>query len=213
MSDCIGKHEDAQEAATVGYLCARCFSRLRRSVLELPAIAAWLHVNLAAGGVAGERVGGTKEDPIPLRLDVLDLIGPVAPDPSAALFRDMEHQHGDPSMYDEMRSWAALVEEESGFEWDDRATLVGAVSYLAGHLSWIVAQPWVDEFADKVSDLSRRAHRIAPWRAEVIRDKRPCETCGVAAICNRMAEGRSVCEKRLGGCGRTIVWDHERKTA
>lgn len=73
---CVGHHPDSQREAETGMLCLDCFSRLRSQLLELPAVATWLHVNLAAGGVAGERVSGSREDPMPLRGDVLDLIGP-----------------------------------------------------------------------------------------------------------------------------------------
>lgn len=234
MSACV-MHEEGPEAE-VGYLCLECFSRLRRQLTELPAIAAWLHVNLAAGGSGlHERVGGTREDPMPLRADVTDLIGPVAPTPTEALSRDMASGHvnskgeriidqaGEPSMYDEMRSWAALVEEESwthgcdeqapehepqacpkryGWEWEDRQTLVGSVSYLATHLSWIVAQPWVDEFVGKVKELTQRAHHIAPWREERIRSQYACETCGVMAVVIHLGEGFRRCERKAGGCGR-----------
>lgn len=90
MSDalCVGDHGDAPTQADVGYLCVRCFSRLRNSLLQLPAVATWLEVNIAAtGNPNGERVSGSSEDPIPLRPDVLDLVGPdsrkyAIPDPN-----------------------------------------------------------------------------------------------------------------------------------
>lgn len=70
------RHGEEPAEAEVGLLCFDCFTTLRKSLEELPAIAGWLHVNIAAGGESGERVAGTREDPIPLRQDVLDLIGP-----------------------------------------------------------------------------------------------------------------------------------------
>lgn len=82
-SICVGRHDDPTDT-DVGLLCGKCFSRLRSSLLELPAIAGWLEVNIAAGGSAGERVSGSREDPMPLRLDVLDLIGPDSKQPVAA---------------------------------------------------------------------------------------------------------------------------------
>lgn len=198
-------HGDSDVDATVGYLCVQHFSRLRSSLLELPAIAVWLHCRIATGGSSlTERVSGSSDDPIPLRLDVLDLIGPVAPNPTEALVRDTEVQAGEPSMFDELRSWAELVKDESGFPWtgDDRKTLVGAVGFLTGHLSWIAGQPWVDEFATAVRRLGRQAHRVAPWRAEVRHDPSPCPACNVRAVVLHIADGVSRCEVRAGGCGR-----------
>ena len=234
MSACV-LHEDGPDAE-VGYLCLDCFSWLRSHLLELPAVATWLEVNAAAGGSGlHDKVTGTAEDPIPLRLDVTDLIGPEAPNPTEALIRDMSSGHlnskgeriidqaGEPSLFDEMRSWAVLVEEESwehgcdvadpdhepracpkrrGKDWDDRRTLIGAVSYLAGQLSWIVAQPWIDEFVSKVRHLGQQAHRVVPWRAQLIYANDPCATCGVRAVVIHLGEGFRRCEHRAGGCGK-----------
>lgn len=210
MSDCV-LHEDGPEA-TVGYLCVQCFSRLRSTLLSLPAVATWLEVNIAAGGVPGERVSGSREDPIPLRVDVTDLIGPVAPNPTAAFTRDDEgrltwealDQAGEPSIFDELRSWALLVREETQATWtgDDRHTLTGAVTFLSARLSWIAEQPWVDEFYGKVTLLHTQAHRVVPWRPELRQIKEPCEDCGVRAMVAHIAEGFRRCEKHAGGCGR-----------
>lgn len=203
-------HEEDPEAE-IGYLCLECFSRLRRQLTELPAIAAWLHANIAAGGSGlHDKVTGSSDDPIPLRPDVLDLIGPVAPNPTAAFTRDDEDhltwealdQSGEPGLLDETRSWAVLVEEETGDEWEDRQTLTGAVAYLAAHLSWIAGQAWVDEFAGKIRELGQRAHKIAPWRTELIRANEACEDCGVQAVVIHLGEGFRRCEPRGGGCGR-----------
>jgi hypothetical protein len=220
--NCLGSHDDPTEAES-GYLCRKCFGRLRRALRDLPAVATWLEVNIAAGGAAGERVSGTREDPIPLRVDILDLIGPVNPDPSHppgakrladnTLDAAAVDQLGDPSFFDELRSWAALVEEETEAGWADRRTLSGAATFLLTHLHWVSLQPWVDEFNDAVHKLHRRAHRVVPWREEVRRDPQPCDRCGVRAIVMHMTQGRSVCEERAGGCGRIMVWDHQRKDA
>lgn len=209
----VGEHGDDPVEALTGYLCGQHFSRLRTSLLELVAVAAWLGVNLAAGGSGiTEKVSGSGEDPIPLRTDVLDLIGPVAPNPTAALTRNDDDtltwealdQAGEPSIFDELRSWCALVKEESGFPWsgDDRKTVTGAVAYLAGHLSWLAAQPWVDEFAEAVRRLHRDAHRVAPWREELVRVNDPCSSCGVRAVIAHIGEGWRRCEAKAGGCGK-----------
>ena len=212
MTGCVGTHPDQPTHADIGRLCYACWTRLRSQLCALPAVAGWLHVFLAAGGAAGERVSGSREDPIPLRVDILDLIGPVAPNPSLPVIAEARvggsDQAGDPSILDELRAWAEQVEAETGEAWEDRRTVTGAVTYLTGRLSWIVEQPWVDEFDARIRDLSTRAHRVAPWRAEIRRDPTPCETCGRRAIVIHLAEGHSRCEKRAGGCGRVIVWDH-----
>lgn len=75
--NCVDRHDTDPPDADVGHLCGEHFAQLRSSLLEIPAVATWLEVNIAAGGQAdGERVAGSREDPIPLRPDVLDLVGP-----------------------------------------------------------------------------------------------------------------------------------------
>lgn len=80
---CAGSHEpDDMQPAEAGTLCVRCYTSLRKQLDMLPKIERWLWVNEAAGGTPGERVSGTSEDPIPLRLDVLDLVGPDSRKPA-----------------------------------------------------------------------------------------------------------------------------------
>lgn len=302
---CAGHHDDATEA-DIGYLCIKHFSWLRRSLTELPAIATWLHVNIAVGGVGlQDRVTGSRDDPIPLRPDVLDLIGPASlhfVEPTGSELRPRftvwedgdligEHmtwasaraacresmrdagvdadviefatgraltkteaeegtfdhltseieaarvrwqirptaqggtdQRGEDAVTACLRHWAGQVaeegqaeEREQGIEsgrftwtqWEDRNVLTSLVAWLAKHLTWIAGREWVLEFATEIQQISTQAHRLAPWRAEIVRDRKPCESCGVAAIIVRMAEGRTVCEKNAGGCGREIRWDHD----
>lgn len=250
MTDCVLSHSDPVEAQQ-GFLCLEHWSRLRSSLLELPAIVTWLEVNIAAGGNPGERVSGTREDPIPLRLDVLDLIGPdstryvdpgVPPKvllwedgvcvgvfttwPAAVEARWAEivdaadvdadvhrwqvrvteagglDQRGADSFAAPLFHWARIAEAEGGFDWLARPDVTGVVDWLARHLSWVVAQPWVDEFATEVAELSRAAHRLAPWRPEIRRDPDPCTVCGRCAVVLHIAAGESRCEAKAGGCGR-----------
>lgn len=83
MNGCRGQHpEEERPATSVGLLCGNCYDRLRRQLRMLPAVAEWLRVNLAAGsGQLRDKVSGSSEDPIPLRLNVLDLVGPNSPLP------------------------------------------------------------------------------------------------------------------------------------
>lgn len=76
MTTCIHPQHDEAVDADVGLLCAPHYARLRNQLVALPAVAGWLQVHLAAGGAPGERVSGSREDPIPLRVDLLDLMGP-----------------------------------------------------------------------------------------------------------------------------------------
>ena len=292
---CLGSHDEPVEAE-VGYLCHSCFKHLRGLVTHLPSIATWLEVNIAAGGAGiQEKVTVSSDDPIPLRPDVLDLVGPaslhfVEPtgfelharftvwedgdligehmtwasartfcrtamreagiDQTVAEFATgrpltvQEHkegtythlhdeieqartrwqirptalggsdQRGEDAVTSALRHWAGELAEELALPWntwDERNTVTGLVRWLSSHLSWIAEREWVVEFAYELQQMTSQAHRVAPWRAEIIRDREPCESCGVAALIIRMAEGRTVCERNAGGCGREIRWDHKSK--
>lgn len=253
MTACVTHRGDETEAQA-GLLCWDCFDRLRKTLVQLPAIATWLEVNIAAtGNPNGERVSGTSEDPIPLRPDVLDLIGPdsrkyavtdesqipyfllwedglvigsfaswrealqarwdeiVASDDLdpvvsrwriAVTERGGYDQRGEDSFHNTLITWAKLVAEEGPFAWTDRNDTTGLVSWLAGHLSWIAGQPWVDEFAADVHKLASDAHRVVPWRPEQRAAEDPCATCGVRAVVINLGDGYRQCEKRAGGCGK-----------
>lgn len=210
---CVGNHGDEPPEAESGYLCLDCYKALRKQLEQLPAVAAWLEINIAAGGSGlRDKVTGSSEDPIPLRVDVTDLVGPVGSNPTAAMTRDefdqltweALDQAGETSLFDEARSWAQLVKDETGATWtgDDRHTLIGAVTFLLAHLHWIAAQAWVDEFASVIARLHRDAQRVAPWRARLQRTDEPCSHCDVRALVIHLGEGFTRCEKHLGGCGR-----------
>lgn len=253
MTTCVITDHDQPVDTDVGLLCADHFSRLRSQLLELPAVANWLRVNLAAGGNGiSERVAGSREDPIPLRPDVLDLIGP---DSLRFVTRGLDDQRGAEAIRATLAYYAQQVHEqaEAAFPaatavvfdgrvvgefaraadagealrqsrwqarrlvdphrwrlvvvparagWADRASLVDLADFLAAHLSWLAARSWVAELFVEVQELGRQAHRVAPWREEIRRDRDPCTRCGAPAVVLHLASGVSRCEPRAGGCGR-----------
>lgn len=217
-SPCVGRHpnipDDQYPPREVGLLCHDCYRRLRHNVTHLPALVTWLEVNIAAGSSSAlddQRVtGGGDDAPIPLRLDVLDLTGPYAPDPGL-LSRDVQlEQQGDPSILDCAGSWALLVNEEHKTALPTGRDLTSLTGYLAANLLWIADQLWVDEFCEEIASILRRASRVAPWRPERRRVKdEACDQCGMRALITHVAEGVTVCDRRTGGCGhRRPVTDY-----
>lgn len=84
---CVGPHKPPSDddgtwqppTTRSGLLCSKCRQRLATLLIELPAVAAWLNVNKAPSiGVSLDgHVSGSREAPMPLRRDVLDLVGPT----------------------------------------------------------------------------------------------------------------------------------------
>jgi hypothetical protein len=208
---CAGWHPDNPPEVTVGRLCDDCYRKLSRYLTELPGLVAWLHANLAAGGTPlGERVSGSREAPTPLRLDVMDLIGPTSGDQIPDC--DPDDRRGrnaagepSPSIADELASWVGTVtEERPDTTAPARLDVTSLCVWLQAQLPWIAAQAWVVEFMAALHEIERDTARVAPWRPELLRDRQePCTDCGVLALVQHVAKGQVVCEQRLGGCGRS----------
>lgn len=118
--------------------CRPCRDRLERTVAELPALMADLEVMLRREGSGlGGRTGG--EEPT-------FISGPVV--------EARSHLFGVAS------SWAALVCEDRGFT-APANTVEGVAVFLVRNVDWLCAQPFVDEFAREIDEVSRRGRRYA----------------------------------------------------
>ncbi|MCK2242160.1 MULTISPECIES: hypothetical protein [unclassified Crossiella] len=89
-----------------------------------------------------------------------------------------------------LSQWVRQVAEETGALPPGPATVAADVNYLAGQWGWIARQPWVDEFATEIRELTqaviaalRLEHRPVPIG--------PCPTKVLAA-------------GRIRPCGRTL---------
>lgn len=203
IEKCVGRHEDPV-GRDVGYLCTWCFTRMRRTLTELPAMVIWLEAHLAAGGSASERVSGTREDPIPLRLDILDLIGPqtTSAQPFSPYIGNPDDQLGDPGIESFLRSRSEQVHWETGSAWPEDHSVTGFVAYLAAALRWVADQDWCDEFFTELLQIASKARRAAPWHEVVKHEKNAvCEKCGSLSLVIHLASETVKCERRLRGCG------------
>jgi hypothetical protein len=221
VTACVGPHKPPAEVedwqppnATFGYLCGWCRGRLSTALVNLPAIAAWLQVNIEPGSNSSfdGRVSGSREQPIPLRQDVLDLIGPTS---RKEISRTMTligshfrtwpaEQSGEPSIYDLIKGWAKVVHEEAYADWPDRNGLVALCGWLHRQLDWITRQPWVDDMLTDLLTAQDSARRVVAWPSEQRRLKSDCPSCDMRSLV--FVRGIGVeCDQSLGGCGRT--WD------
>jgi len=153
---------DDPRPADIGQLCLDHWSQLRCALLELPAVAGWLHANVAAGGVAGEtRVSGSREDPIPLRVDVLDLIGPDSLRPAVTTPDD---QAGCEAFRATLGYYATLVHVDGGFAFPP-LTVIRLDGAQVGEYAD------ADVAADVLGRLRWRSRRLvhpARWQARVV---------------------------------------------
>jgi len=148
---------------TDGHCCTLHYHRLRRSLLDLPQVVAWLRQNLAAGRGHQDHVSGTPDTPVPIRLAVVDHIN---------------HIDG------VLVSWTRLALEEhpQRSHGPQVATTTTCAQWLADQLPWIDTTPWVDELYREVAEIRRDAHRLVPWQRSITRLTVPCWRCNVAAL-------------------------------
>lgn len=224
---CVGYRLDRQEGVLVaipcgsetrtGYLCSTCRNRLSSLLIRIPSLSVWLYDNIEPSGAAGERVSGSREEPIPLRIDILDYIGPTAAkelsETMGTTYRELNSrglpervQIGEPSLLDVVGSWAMLVSEERNDDWPTKDDLSSLTSWLHSQLDWIVQQSWVDDMLWNLGDVARKAERVAPRSPEIRRIKKPCPSCDIKALVFTRGIGVK-CEQKLAGCGRSWIDD------
>lgn len=165
MTACIHPQHDDPVDAEVGLLCAPHYAQLRSQLLALPAVAGWLHVHLAAGGVPAERVSGSRDDPIPLRVELLDLIGPDSRLPAVSHAAD---QGGVEAIRATLEFFAQAVHDESGAPFPDVALVTFDGHPIAEHVDRAAAEEdcRLERWSRRRLDDPRRWRvTIAPARA------------------------------------------------
>jgi hypothetical protein len=146
--------EPGPRMAKIGLTCSRCHNRLERVLAELPATLTNLRAVL--GGTTGGRAENRRtkgSPPLPLNVCVHD---------------HLEHTHT------LLVSWTRLVAEERSLRGPDHPN----PAWLLGQLSWIVDQPWVDDFDDEIREASRVAEALARSRPGWNQLSAPCPGCG-----------------------------------
>ncbi|GGK90772.1 hypothetical protein Ppa06_57550 [Planomonospora parontospora subsp. parontospora] len=184
--------------AVSGHLtCTSCLTRCRRDLAGMPAIVHWLGLHTIPGGAGGEKVSGSREKPVPVRLDVLAAISPAA-EHVTDLYGD---QTGPPSIPTTLKSWVWLICEHRGLTYPERADAGELAGFLLRHLDWAAARPWIGELIGEVAHLRKVAHTLAPWEVHVQALVAPCPSCDIRALMRIAGEPYIECDQRIGGCG------------
>lgn len=151
-------HPESPRLAWSGTLCKACFWRLRSDIAELVFAYGWLRqcmVKMPQWGA--ERIGGTREAPAPLRVQLLDQANVIE-----ALLRKLESD-----LYRKVKS-DSLVEERG-------ARILNRTEAVARHRS-------VGDIVAAVRAVKTRAHQLAPWRRGFVRLPVPCPTCNLLTL-------------------------------
>lgn len=160
---------------------------------------------LLPGAGGGERVAGTREAPLPLRVDVLDLTLPAHQGSRGPMARGVlgldDDQVGDLSVATELETWARDWAELRG-ERVPEPYVASMVTWLRIRLDWACDEhPAVDEFAASVRELVGRLRGVfgqAPERPTLLGV--PCPSCDMVATYREPGDERTHC----GACGRIM---------
>lgn len=200
MADCVVCQRRPPARPQV---CDGCRTRLDRDLAEIAELHALLPDALEPGRQGTQRVSGTREAPVPLRLDVLDLSLPLRG--AEAVTDPYGDQTGHLPVVAKLDQWV--------LDWRDTRdrgerlpvpTVYQLTRWLANRLSWACDEhPAVDEFAREIVEtlaalrgvhgLTRLRHRLPA----------PCPSCELLTVYRDDGADWIEC----GGCGR--LWSED----
>ncbi|MFE7517261.1 hypothetical protein ACFU8I_39445 [Streptomyces sp. NPDC057540] len=178
MSTCLICTHPAEHARTA---CTRCEHRIRSWLGEIPRQAVLLTASLELGTRPAQGFGGAgrAHSPLPVRADVLTLLGPAAPGP----VRDTTSDQSDrPPVHAVLHAWADQLAEDLGHMLPPITPRAPYADYLARHLGHIVRTGWVALMHDELNDLVRRIRAVTSTEPRRRPMDAPCPACGAFGL-------------------------------
>ncbi|MFC8156326.1 hypothetical protein ACFUO0_20125 [Streptomyces cinereoruber] len=173
MSLCLICTHPAEQPRTA---CTRCEHRLRGWLGEIPRQAVLLTASLELGTRPAQGHGGAgrAHSPLPVRADVLTLLGPAAPGP----VHDVTDDQGGPQpVHAVLHAWADQLAEDLGHHLPPINHRAPYADYLARHLGHVVRSGWVALFHAELADLVRRIRAITSTEPRRHPLDAPCPSC------------------------------------
>ncbi|WP_354393073.1 hypothetical protein [Streptomyces atratus] len=154
-------------------------------LLALPEAVAqtWMARHRVQRGNSNERVSASKEAPLPLRLDVLSLLGP-----SADQVLSGEEQEGPVPVVGVLSSWADLVAEQTRQK-PVSHTVSTLTQFLLDHVEWVCRQAWVADFAEELEGLMKTLRRVSGIEPVRILLPTTCPTCDLRVMVREEGSG------------------------
>lgn len=163
--------------------CAACQAALHAQLTELRHQMPLLRASLQPGASphAGSIHGGRATAPLPLRTDVLSLLGPAAPAPANVHPGD---QTGPAPILAVLRYWAYAAADGQGRPRPAARTVETYTRYLTGRLNWICSQPGAPKFAAALGEVLATVRSITCTAPRTRPLPAPC-ICGVFGLTAR----------------------------
>ncbi|MET9952374.1 hypothetical protein ABZ135_12605 [Streptomyces sp. NPDC006339] len=161
--------------------CARCGDRLRGWLAEIPRQLVLLAASLELGARPAQGYGGAgrAHSPLPVRGDVLTLLGPAAPGPVRDSARD---QTGPAPVHAILYAWADQLAEDLGHDLPPMTPRAPYADYLARHLDHIVRSAWVALLHAELADVVRRIRAITSTEPRRRALDAPCPSCAAFGL-------------------------------
>ncbi|MFE0974321.1 hypothetical protein [Streptomyces rochei] len=184
MTACIAPHCSrdlrSHEEVAGQLVCDLCVHRMRAQLAAIPAAL----IVLRDGSLHRERTGddgrtGTREAPLPCRMDTLNLIGPAA---HGTVHDPHGDQTGQRPIIGTLGDWTRLIAEERRLNGPDTWTETALAGWLTGQLGWASQQPWIGEMATELRDLAWAIRGIARVEVRTRAVSRPCPRCQMITL-------------------------------
>ncbi|MER8042725.1 hypothetical protein [Streptomyces sp. NPDC094032] len=173
MSTCLICTHSADQPRTA---CARCGDRLRGWLAEIPRQVVLLRASLELGVRPAQGYGGAgrAHAPLPVRADVLTLLGPAAPGPVRDTAGD---QDGPAPVHAILHAWADQLADDLGHNLPPINPRAPYAAYLARHLDHVLRASWVALLHAELADVVRRIRAITSTEPRRRHLDAPCPSC------------------------------------
>lgn len=179
VENCTRTLRDHEDAALM-VICSPCLATMRAQLTAIPAAL----VVLREGSMQRERTGeagrtGTREAPLPCRIDTLNLVGPAA---SGTVYDSYGDQTGQRPIIDVLAGWVRIISEERRLNGPERWTETALAGWLTAQLGWSSQQPWIGEMHTELRDMTWAIRGIARVEVRTRAVSRPCPRCELLTL-------------------------------
>lgn len=191
---------DQRRDIETGQVCPGCRQWLDRTLTEIVELYATLPAHMIPGQVQGQRVSGSREAPLPLRVDPLDLTMPAR---YAVVHDTAGDQIGLPSVASVLDSWARdWADVRDMGETLPDPTVAELARWLGNRHDWAADNHHaVSDYADELRELRAVIRRYTggpePYATPCIGV--PCRRCDLTTLA-KLANGSGDVECQNGDC-------------
>lgn len=196
---CRRTHRDQGDAHRTA--CDRCEHRIRGWLREIPHQLPLLEASLARdGGPAQGSSAGRAHAPLPLRADVLNLLGPAAPGP----VRDHRgDQSGSAPILALLYAWAEQIAAARRQDLQPFRPRDDYTRYIAAHLNYACTQGWITDLHTELGAVVHAARAITRTEPRRRPKDAPCPSCSAFALIEEDWQPYIEC----GTCGLLLSHD------